>query len=63
MAARGEAERPGYSREKISFADRALADGEPVDVLDLRDMPASGRKPRSCCEVPAGEKRTVAIDA
>lgn len=60
LAARGEAESAGYSREKISFAVVLSAEGEPVDVIDLRD--ASGRKmtPR-LLEVPAAKKRTVAI--
>ena len=41
MAARGEAEAPGYSREKISFAIVLSAEGEPVEILDLR---AGGRQ-------------------
>lgn len=60
MAARGEAEPPGFSREKISFAvviDRA---GQVVAVNDLRDT--TGKKPvPRLMDVPAGEKRTVAI--
>lgn len=60
MAARGEAEQPGFSREKISFALTLSEDGEPVDVLDLRS--ASGKRlvPR-LLSVPAAVKRTVAI--
>jgi CRISPR-associated protein Csd1 len=60
MAARGEAEAPGYSREKIGFAIVLSIAGEPVDVLDLRVV--SGKKvvPR-LEEVPAAVKRTAAI--
>jgi CRISPR-associated protein Csd1 len=60
MAARGEAEAPGYSREKISFAIILAADGHPVDKIDLRDF--SGKKPQPrLLEVPAAVKRTVGI--
>jgi CRISPR-associated protein Csd1 len=60
MAARGEAELPGYSREKISFAIVLSADGTPVDKIDLRDF--SGKKPQPrLLEVPAAVKRTVGI--
>lgn len=60
MAARGEAEAPGWSREKISYAVVLSPDGQPVQVRDLRD--ASGKKltPR-LIETPAAVKRTVAI--
>lgn len=60
MAARGEAEAPGYSREKIGFAVTLGEDGTPVDVVDLRE--ASGRRlvPR-LMEVPAAVKRTAGI--
>lgn len=60
MAARGEAEAPGYSREKISFAIVLSAQGEAIDRIDLRVQ--SGKKfvPR-LEEVPAAAKRTVAI--
>jgi CRISPR-associated protein Csd1 len=60
MAARGEAEAPGYSREKIGFAIVLSADGEPIQTLDLRQ--AAGRRmiPR-LLEVPAAVRRTVAI--
>ncbi len=33
MAARNEAERPGFSREKIGFAIILSPEGEPVDAL------------------------------
>lgn len=60
MAARGEAEAPGYSREKISFAIVLAADGGAAAIHDLREQ--SGRKlvPR-LMEVPAGVKRTAGI--
>ncbi|WP_225766500.1 type I-C CRISPR-associated protein Cas8c/Csd1 [Inquilinus sp. Marseille-Q2685] len=60
MAERGEAEQPGFSREKIGFAITLSEEGEPVDVVDLRS--ASGKKlvPR-LLSVPAAVKRTVAI--
>lgn len=60
MAARGEAEVPGYSREKISFAIVLAVDGRPIDKIDLRDL--TGRKPRPrLLEVPAAFKRTAGI--
>lgn len=60
MAARGEAEAPGYSREKISFAVTLSPGGEPLDVVDLRAL--SGKKLQPVLrEVPAAVKRTVAI--
>lgn len=60
MAARGEAEAPGYSREKISFAIVISPEGEPVDVTDLRQQ--SGRKLYpAVLEVPAAVKRTAGI--
>lgn len=60
MAARGEAEVPGYSREKISFAIVLAVDGRPIDKIDLRDL--TGRKPRPrLLEVPAAVKRTAGI--
>lgn len=62
MAARGEAEAPGYSREKIGYAIVLSVAGEPVDVLDLHR--ADGKKCRPAqLEVPAGAKRTVAVDS
>ncbi len=60
MAARGEAEPPGFSREKISFRVTLSAVGEPVSVVDLRT--GAGRKlSPQLLQVPAGVKRTVAI--
>jgi CRISPR-associated protein Csd1 len=60
MAARNEAEAPGYSREKISFAIVISAEGEPIQLLDIRQ--AAGRRmvPR-LLEVPAAVKRTAGI--
>lgn len=60
MAARGEAEAPGYSREKIGFVLVLDAEGRAIDKEDLREQ--SGRKlvPR-LLEVPAAIKRTVGI--
>jgi CRISPR-associated protein Csd1 len=60
MAARGDAEPPGFSREKISFAVVIDRDGGLVDVVDLRDP--AGKKPVAVLrDVPAGAKRTVAV--
>lgn len=60
MAARGEAEPPGFSREKISFEVVIDPDGQVVAVNDLRD--ATGKRPvPTQHDVPAGQKRTVAI--
>ena len=60
MAERGEAEAPGFSREKISFTVVLSPDGMPVAVLDVRDH--SGRKPRpALMAVPAAFKRTAGI--
>ncbi len=60
MAARGEAEAPGFSREKIGFCLSLSPEGNLVEVVDLRDH--SGRKPQPRqLEVPAAVKRTVAV--
>ena len=60
MAARDEAEPPGFSREKISFAVVIDRDGGVVAVDDLRD--STGKRPvPTLRDVPAGQKRTVAI--
>lgn len=60
MAARGEAEAIGASREKISFAIVLNPEGQPVAVDDLRQ--ASGRRltPRQL-EVPQAVKRTAGV--
>jgi CRISPR-associated protein Csd1 len=62
MAARGEAEEPGWSREKISFVIALSPDGEPADVLDWRETSGKNKKlvPR-LVEVPAAVKRTAGI--
>jgi CRISPR-associated protein Csd1 len=60
MAARGEAEPPGYSREKISYAILLTPDGALAAVNDIRDT--TGKKPTPIMmNVPAGMKRTVGI--
>jgi CRISPR-associated protein Csd1 len=62
MAARGEAEPSGYSREKIAFALVLSAEGEPVQVLDLRQPSGKGKKlTPQLLEVPATVKRTSGI--
>jgi CRISPR-associated protein Csd1 len=60
MAARGEAEAPGFSREKISFVIVLSPEGEPVDVTDLRVQSGKKLVPRPM-EVPAAVKRTAGI--
>jgi len=60
MSARGEAEAPGWSREKISFAIVLSPKGALVDVHDLRETQGKKVLPR-LVEVPAGVKRTVGI--
>jgi CRISPR-associated protein Csd1 len=60
MAARGEADEPGWSREKFGWCVVIDADGAPVDVLNLHDL--GGKKPvPKLYRVPAGVKRTVGI--
>lgn len=62
MKARGEAQEPGYGREKIGFAIVLDSDGSAVDVIDLRD--ATGRKPvPRLMDVPSGGTRTSGIAA
>jgi len=60
MAARGEAEPSGYSREKISFRVVLSAAGVPVRVVDLRTGTGKKLSPQ-LLQVPASVKRTVAI--
>lgn len=56
MAARGEAEPPGFSRERIGFAVVIDVQGRPVAVDDLRDL--TGKKPVAVQrDVPASFKR------
>ena len=60
MAARGEAEPVGFTREKFGWCVVLNASGEPVDAVDLHDH--AGKKPAPrMIDVPAGVKRTVAI--
>lgn len=60
MAARGEAEAPGWSREKFGWCLILDVDGNPVDVQDLHDT--AGKKPVvTLRDVPAAVKRTVGI--
>lgn len=60
MAARGEAQAPGWSREKFGWCLIIDAAGAPIDVLDLHDT--TGKKPAvTLREVPAAVKRTVGI--
>lgn len=60
MAARGEVDAPGYSREKISFAIELAEDGTPKRIVDLRQQAAKRLVP-ALLSVPAAVKRTVAI--
>ncbi len=60
MAARGEAEPTGFSREKIGFAVVLDGDGVVVDVRDLREIKGKKAAPRLVA-VPAAVKRTVAV--
>lgn len=60
MLDRDEAEPPGFSREKIGWAVVLNRDGTPVAVDDLRDT--TGKRPVATLrDVPAGQKRTVAV--
>lgn len=60
LAARGEAELPGFSREKIGFAVVINKSGAVVAVDDVRDL--SGKKPQPCLlDVPAASKRASGI--
>lgn len=63
MAARGEAEAPGYSREKIGFAIVLSRDGAVVDVMDRRVMSGKKLVPRleEVPQLPAAAKRTSGI--
>lgn len=62
MAARGDAEWPGWSREKISFAVVLTPAGEPLDVIDLRQEVGKRPQPRQL-EVPEGPARTAGVAA
>ncbi len=60
MAARGEAEPSGFSRENISFAITLSPTGEAVSILDLRQKNGKKLVPQRL-SVPAAVKRTVGI--
>ena len=60
MAARGEAEAPGFSREKIGFCLRLAPDGAVVELQDLRETVGRKRQPR-LLDVPAAVKRASNI--
>lgn len=51
---------PGYSQEKISYAIVLAADGQVVEVLDIRDTSGKKPVPRSL-SLPQPEKRTAGI--
>ena len=60
MAARGEVEAPGRSKQKIGYALLLRADGTPVQVMDLRQPSGKQRVPQPL-SVPAPVTRTVAV--
>ena len=60
MAERGEAEPPGFSREKIGFRIVLAEDGTPVSVQSLAVMTGRKQTPK-LLYVPAAVKRTVGI--
>lgn len=60
MAARGEAEAPGYARLPISFAIVLDPDGAVVEVMDRR-VPSGKKLVPRLEEVPAAAKRTAGI--
>ena len=57
MAARGEAEPPGFARAAIGFAIVLAADGTPVGCIDLREQVKKKLVPRKM-SVPIAPKRT-----
>lgn len=60
MAARGEAEPPGWAQAPISWAIELSRNGEPVAVLRLLDPTSKRPRPQSL-SVPAPIKRTAGI--
>jgi len=60
MAARDEAEAPGFSRKAIRFAIVLSPDGEPIQVLDMRQT-VGKRAVLPLLEVPAEVKRASNI--
>ncbi|KPF91892.1 hypothetical protein IP81_07445 [Novosphingobium sp. AAP83] len=61
MAGRGEAEPPGYSREKISYAILLTPEGAVADVQDVRVPNEKGKFVPSLMNVPAAKKRASGI--
>ena len=61
MAARGEAEPPGYSREKISYAILLTPEGKVADVQDIRVSNEKGKFVPTLMNVPAAKKRASGI--
>lgn len=61
MTARGEAEPPGYSREKISYAILLTADGAVAAVNDIRKPDETGKFVPRMMDVPAAKKRSSGI--
>lgn len=62
MAARGESEPPGYSREKISYEILLRTDGSVAAVNDIRIPNEKGNMLPRMMDVPAAKKRTSGID-
>ncbi|WP_232627636.1 type I-C CRISPR-associated protein Cas8c/Csd1 [Methylobacterium sp. Leaf118] len=60
MAARGEAEEAGTSREKIGLCVCIASDGAVSEIIDLHERSGRKAQPRLLA-VPAAVKRTVAI--
>lgn len=60
MAARGEAEPPGWSRERFGLCVVIDGNGKPVDLIDLREAGTKKPLPR-LYSVPAAVKRTISI--
>lgn len=62
LAAQDKVPAPGFSSEKISFALILSADGQPIEIADLRDT--TGKKPRpTLMQVPIDKSRTSGIHA
>nr|WP_297457571.1 type I-C CRISPR-associated protein Cas8c/Csd1 [uncultured Halomonas sp.] len=62
LAAQDRVPVPGFSSEKVSFGLILSADGQPLEVADLRDT--TGKKPRPrLMQVPVDKTRTSGIHA
>lgn len=61
MAARGEAEPPGYTREKISYEVLLTTDGTVAAVNDIRIPNEKGKFIPRMMNVPAAKKRASGI--